>query len=115
MSILRYKREIANCLTGECLVLLTYPTKREQSVPIFTPHPHPQRPLNGQVSNVTIPRISILIIAARNLRAEEERMDQEAYEKASQAERLEREARALDEEAAKLEREAKQGGQGGGW
>ena len=42
-------------------------------------------------------------------------MDQEAYEKASQAERLEREARALDEEAAKLEREAKQGRQGGGW
>ena len=66
--ILRYKREIGNCLT-----------------------------------------------AARSLRAEEARMDKEAYEKAEQAERLEREARALDEEAARLEREAKQGGQGGGW
>ena len=60
---LRYKREIANCLT-----------------------------------------------AARNLRAEEARMDQEAYEKAEQAKRLEREARTLDEEAARLEREARQGG-----
>ena len=50
------------------------------------------------------------LTAARNLRAEEARMDREAYEKAEQAERLEREARALDEEAAKLEREARQGG-----
>ena len=48
--------------------------------------------------------------AARNLRAEEARMDREACEKAEQAERLEREARALDEEAARLEREARQGG-----
>lgn len=55
------------------------------------------------------------LTAARSLRAEEARMDREAYEKAEQAERLEREARALDEEAARLEREAKQGGQGGGW
>ena len=52
------------------------------------------------------------LTAARNLRAEEERMDKEAYEKAEQAERLESEARALDEEAARLEREARQGG---GW
>ena len=48
--------------------------------------------------------------AARNLGAEEERMDREANEKAEQAERLEREARALDEEAARLERDARQGG-----
>ena len=48
--------------------------------------------------------------AARNLCAEEERMDREANEKAEQAERLEREARALDEEAARLERDARQGG-----
>ena len=48
--------------------------------------------------------------AARNLTAEEARMDREASEKTEQAERLEREARALDEEAAKLEREARQGG-----
>ena len=53
---------------------------------------------------------SLKILAARNLRAEEARMDREAYEKADQAERLEREARALDEEAARLEREARQGG-----
>ena len=50
------------------------------------------------------------LTAARNLRAEEARMDREANEKAEQAEKLEREARALDEEAARLEREARQGG-----
>ena len=51
------------------------------------------------------------LTAARNLRAEEARMDREACEKAEQAERLEREARALDEEAAaQLERDARQGG-----
>ena len=50
------------------------------------------------------------LTAARNLTAEEARMDKESCEKAEQAERLEREARALDEEAARLEREAGQGG-----
>ena len=47
------------------------------------------------------------LTAARNLRAEEGRMDREASDKAEQAERLEREARALDQEAATLEREFK--------
>ena len=45
--------------------------------------------------------------AARNLRAEEGRIDREASDKAEQAERLEREGRALDQEAATLEREFK--------
>ena len=53
------------------------------------------------------------LTAARNLRAEEGRIDREASDKAEQAERLEREGRALDQEAATLEREARQ--QGGGW
>jgi len=52
--------------------------------------------------------IANCLTAAKNLRAEEARMDREACEKAEQAEKLDREAKALDEEAARLEREARQ-------
>ena len=47
--------------------------------------------------------------AARNLCAEEERLDLEAYDRLDQAERLEREARQCDEEAERLEMEARPG------
>ena len=46
------------------------------------------------------------LTAARNLRAEEERLDNEAAEKEEQVQRLEQEAAMLDQEAARLEREA---------